>query len=618
MSATSGSVATTRIAASAEAAVIRTRRAAHAARVISTLREAMSVTPEEGGPLQGEALVVVGPRQLDLVDLEAQAVELRREPGGEGGVRLLPRGISEGVLRVVAADSERVAATQEGLEVGIAAVAARVLLAEDRIARDRVDADLDVLELLVVPVPLRPEHEALVELARARLVPQRDIGPIEVALVVLRRCRGGRSELEVQRLAEVEVGRRMHEEGQLALAAPALEALVAQLLVAFRADRVVHAGGHAHVVLDRREPGELGALGLGLAAEQAIDRRRPIHEGQRLVVPVRQAPHVREEAPALDGEVPGQRRRHQRSLLDVEALVAGAVDGGVATQERIDGRRDEELTGGEREVRARAGGVVLQLAVHHEADRRVVDVHGRDARPGRGGGSARRAGLELCEPLLEGFQRREGAVELLSGLGELGLHGGELFLLALRRSEARRQELPCQQQGSCEAGSHATSKPAGRIRPARGPTRRTRDEDSSSTRRGWRFARLVGRGLTWASRGLGRSGDREGRGARGRRLHARGGGYRGRSRRRLLRRRGAVSLGVRIDGERGERRARLAGGAARRTVRRRVTGRDELVDRSRAVMGVREQDPLDAREQTECEERSRQPSASGTHGEDAR
>src|SRR5262245_38570082 len=194
MSATSGVEATTRRTAAAGSAESATRRNA-----ISMHREAMAVTPEEGGPLEREPLVVLSVLRVlvDLIELEAQALELGREPGREDGAGDLTVARTGDVHGVVAADAEGVAAAEEGLEIGVALVAVEALVGEDRIARDRVGADLEAVELLVVPVPLRAEHEALVELARPRLVAQRRVEAVEVALVLMLDGEKGAAELEV-------------------------------------------------------------------------------------------------------------------------------------------------------------------------------------------------------------------------------------------------------------------------------------------------------------------------------------------------------------------------------------------------------------------------------------
>src|SRR5262245_17252771 len=134
MSATSGNEATTRSTAAAGAGKSQRRTAQHAAAQKSTSREAMGVTPAECGPLQREALVVARVGQVHLVELEAQAVELRREPGGEGRVRALPIRVAEGGLGVVPAQAQRVAAAEERLEVRVAAVSMRALVAQDRVS----------------------------------------------------------------------------------------------------------------------------------------------------------------------------------------------------------------------------------------------------------------------------------------------------------------------------------------------------------------------------------------------------------------------------------------------------------------------------------------------------
>jgi hypothetical protein len=78
-----------------------------------------------------------------------------------------------------------------------------------------------------------------------------------------------------------------------------------------------------------------------------------------------------------------------------------------------------------------------------------------------------------------------------------------------------------------------------------------------------------------------------------------------------------VALRVRVDRERVERRARLAGGAiepglaARAT--RVVAGRRGAENGARALVDVREQDTLDARQQPEREQQRREPSAGDAH-----
>ena len=170
---------------------------------------------------------------------------------------------------------------------------------------------------------------------------------------MLRDREEGPAELDVERVGQVEIRRRMDQPGQLVEGAVARRAVFGRQL-ALLADRVVEAGRHAEVVLDRRQPGDLHALGAALAGNQALDRGRAVDEGELLAVPVREAPDVREEAPALHGEVPRQRGGDQRRLFDVEALLARAHERGVAAQEGVDRRREEELSALEGEVPAGA------------------------------------------------------------------------------------------------------------------------------------------------------------------------------------------------------------------------------------------------------------------------
>src|SRR5882724_4374212 len=236
MSATSGNAATTRSLASAGCAPSTVKRISTRTRRALALSEAMAVTPEEGGPLKGVTLVggLIAP---GVVDLEAQALKLRRHPGHEDGRG--PREIAHSVgrLRVVEARPARVAPVEERLEVAIPA------LATQPVAIDHEPGVVALGEALAIPVPLRPDHEALIDTARARLVTQRDIGAIDVALGLLRYAEPGASELEVERVGEVEVGVRAAQHGQLAEVAAAEEAVVVQVAQALGADRVVEAAG---------------------------------------------------------------------------------------------------------------------------------------------------------------------------------------------------------------------------------------------------------------------------------------------------------------------------------------------------------------------------------------
>src|SRR5262245_23783211 len=195
MSATSGSVATTYSAAragAAPAAMQKTRSALAS-------REAMTVTPDESGPLQGEALVV-GSGEGDLVELEAQALELGWIPGHEARPHALAVGVAERVLRVVRPRAEGEAPREEALDVRVAALAG-----ETR----RGGA-------LVVPEPLRAHDRPLIELAGARLVAEGRVDPVESALRVGGHRREGAAQVEADRLAQVEVRLRPHQVGERA------------------------------------------------------------------------------------------------------------------------------------------------------------------------------------------------------------------------------------------------------------------------------------------------------------------------------------------------------------------------------------------------------------------
>ena len=101
-------------------------------------REAMAVTPDEGGPLDREALCRLRPSRPIWSNWK------RRRWNSDGCqvakaemVRCALRAGPNGALGVVAAHAERVAAPEEALDVGVAAVAVEALAAEDRLARSR-------------------------------------------------------------------------------------------------------------------------------------------------------------------------------------------------------------------------------------------------------------------------------------------------------------------------------------------------------------------------------------------------------------------------------------------------------------------------------------------------
>ena len=87
-------------------------------------REAMAVTPDEGGPLQREALVV-RPRGADVVELAAQALEpdgCQVTNAGRGALALRVAERSASSSR--SAPPDRDSARLKKLEVRVAAVAA--------------------------------------------------------------------------------------------------------------------------------------------------------------------------------------------------------------------------------------------------------------------------------------------------------------------------------------------------------------------------------------------------------------------------------------------------------------------------------------------------------------
>ena len=161
---------------------------------------------------------------------------------------------------------------------------------------------------------------------------------------------------------------------------------------------------------------------------------------------------------------------------------------GVAAQERIDRRRDEELAARSAKSTPESGRVdPIRWAVDHEADRRVVGVDRRDARAGRRRDrrDLRRrlpARLEPIEALYDRSERLLGGFELLLrlgklvlGVGELRLHGGEVAFRGRCRAERRQQhQLPCAEQGSDVMKFQWISEPTGRCRSVPWPARRGR------------------------------------------------------------------------------------------------------------------------------------------------
>src|SRR5262249_31427641 len=121
MSATSGSVATTRSVADAGPALARPSTARPPQKSCLALSEAMAVTPDEGRPLGREALVglLVAP---GVVELEAQALELGGLPGDERRDGLREILVAVDRFGVVEAHAGREAAVEEGLGVGVAAL----------------------------------------------------------------------------------------------------------------------------------------------------------------------------------------------------------------------------------------------------------------------------------------------------------------------------------------------------------------------------------------------------------------------------------------------------------------------------------------------------------------
>src|SRR6266850_1901647 len=233
----------------------------------------MAVTPDEGGPLQREALIVLA-RGADVVDLEAQALELGRLPGHESGLGALAVRGPEDLLRVVVAPTEGEAPVEEALEVRVAAVAPESSGADDVPAGDWIRADHDVVELLGVPEPLDPDDGPLVEAARSRLVPERDVQAVQLPIRVRRDREPARAELEVQAVREVEVRLRSHDVAELAERAltPGHRAEGAGIVEPRRADGVVGAERDLDELVGRREPGGLDALRDRLTADHVLDR----------------------------------------------------------------------------------------------------------------------------------------------------------------------------------------------------------------------------------------------------------------------------------------------------------------------------------------------------------
>ena len=108
---------------------------------------------------------------------------------------------------------------------------------------------------------------------------------------------------------------------------------------------------------------------LRLAVDVLVEDDRSVDERQVVVVELREASEIGEEASALQRQAVRQRRRHDRRLLHLEALVV-AVQDGIRARERIDRRGDPDLGGAEAEV-ASGLAAVRPNRIHDEPDRRV-------------------------------------------------------------------------------------------------------------------------------------------------------------------------------------------------------------------------------------------------------
>ena len=81
------------------------------------------------------------------------------------------------------------------------------------------------------------------------------------------------------------------------------------------AELIAHAHCQAHVMRDRQQEVELYPVCLRFAADVLIEHQRTIHEGQFMIVDVRQPAELAEEPPGLERQVPRQRGRLDRSLF---------------------------------------------------------------------------------------------------------------------------------------------------------------------------------------------------------------------------------------------------------------------------------------------------------------
>ena len=228
-----------------------------------------------------------------------------------------------------------------------------------------------LLPVLAVQQELASPDQAAIGGLAERRVAVGEIDVQEVAAVAfvdldLRRVRVAHAEIDAVRVAEVEVRVGAAQVGELREVA---RRGVRDSFV-LGAHLVVPAAGQVQVLRrQRHEPARLDAVGLRFPADVVVERRRPVDERQIVVVELRQAAEVGEEAPALDRQVVRQRGGDDAaSSTSTPSFVPLMI--AIATRERIDARRDAELAGAELEVRLVLSGIGAD-GIDDEADRGI-------------------------------------------------------------------------------------------------------------------------------------------------------------------------------------------------------------------------------------------------------
>src|SRR6185503_1734998 len=100
--------------------------------------------------------------------------------------------------------------------------------------------------------------------------------------------------------------------------------VVDQIVVS--ADLVVAADRAAQEKRRWKQVAQLGAVGLRFAADRSLQRQRRIDERILMLMELGQAAEVSKKPAASGLQVPWQRGRDDRRLLDVDAIVAAAKE----------------------------------------------------------------------------------------------------------------------------------------------------------------------------------------------------------------------------------------------------------------------------------------------------